>query len=50
MQLAAFVKDATPPEIYQVVALAAATIRWASHETGRSEEEIVDELAKNYGS
>jgi hypothetical protein len=32
---------------YQSLALLAATIRWASHETGRNEFEILDELAKN---
>jgi hypothetical protein len=30
------------------LALLAATIRWAAHETGRGEEELLDELAKNY--
>ena len=35
---------------YQSLALLAATIRWAAHETGRGEEELLDELAKNYAS
>jgi hypothetical protein len=47
-ELAAFSNGARPAQIYQVVAIAAATIRWASHETGRSEYEILDELEKNY--
>ena len=48
VDLAAFVRDATPLQVYQLVAIAAATIRWAAHETGRSEREILDELAENY--
>jgi len=35
-------------QVYQLVAIAAGTIRFASFETGRSELEILDELAKNY--
>ena len=38
----------TPLFQYTAVALVAATIRWASHETGRSEDEILNELASNY--
>jgi hypothetical protein len=38
----------TPISQYTAVALVAATIRWASHETGRSENEILSELAANY--
>jgi hypothetical protein len=38
----------TPMSQYAAVALIAATIRWASHETGRSETEILNELAANY--
>ncbi len=34
--------------MYQSLALLAATIRWAAHETGRDEQEILDELGKNY--
>jgi hypothetical protein len=34
--------------LYIALTLAAATIRWASHETGRSETEILDEIAANY--
>jgi endo-1,4-beta-D-glucanase Y len=45
-----FVNSASSSDVYHLVALAAATIRWASHETGRSEAEIVAELAENYGS
>jgi hypothetical protein len=48
LDLATFVKDATPMQVYQLVAIAAGTIRFASFETGRSELEILDELAKNY--
>ena len=33
---------------YISVALIAATIRWASHETGQPEETILSELASNY--
>jgi len=38
----------TPMSQYTAIALIAATIRWASHETGRSEDEILSELAANY--
>ncbi len=40
----------TPTAItqYQSVALLAATVRWLSHETGREEESILDDLANNY--
>jgi hypothetical protein len=34
--------------MYQSLAILAATIRWAAHETSRTEEEILDELGKNY--
>lgn len=37
------------PVIYQAIALCAATIRWASRETGRPEETILQELVRNYG-
>ena len=33
---------------YQSLALLAATIRWASAETGRDELAVLEELAKNY--
>jgi hypothetical protein len=33
---------------YQLLALLAATIRWMSHETGREESIILEELAHNY--
>jgi hypothetical protein len=43
------VKNVSPQmALYQAVALCAATIKWASHETGRSEETILQELASNY--
>ena len=48
LDLATFVKDATPMQVYQLVAIAAGTIRFASFETGRSELRDTDELAKNY--
>ena len=38
----------TPMSQYTAIALVAATVRWASHETGRSEDEILNELATNY--
>jgi len=41
-------QEPTPTAIYQSVALLAATIRWAAHETGRDEQEILDELGRNY--
>ena len=43
-----FAQDADPMTVYQLVALNAATIRWASTELGRSESEILDELAANF--
>jgi hypothetical protein len=46
--LAAFTNGASAAQVYQVVAIAAATIRWASHDTGRPDSQIVDELAKNF--
>ena len=33
---------------YQSLAMLTTIIRWAAHETGRTEEELVDELGKNY--
>ncbi len=33
-----------PNVAYEGVALAAAVIRWAAHETGRSEEDILDNI------
>jgi hypothetical protein len=48
-ELLTFVKDASSSDVYHLVAIAGVTIRWASHETGRSEADIVNELAKNYG-
>jgi len=43
-----FVSGADAMTVYQLVALSAATIRWASHETGRTEHEILDELEQNF--
>jgi hypothetical protein len=43
-----FVEEASGLVVYQLLALAATTIRWASLKTGRSETEILDELAENY--
>ncbi len=40
--------EAMPGSLYQAVTLAVATIRWASRETGRDEDWILEELAKNY--
>ena len=40
--------QAMPGSLYQAVAVAAATIRWASHETDRTEAEILAELARNF--
>jgi hypothetical protein len=39
---------AGPPDftIYTMLAFTAATIRWASHETGRDEVEILEELGR----
>jgi hypothetical protein len=49
-EMLTFVNSASSSDVYHLVALAAATIRWASHETGRSEAEIVAELAENYAA
>jgi hypothetical protein len=40
-----------PPQYttYLMIAFASATIRWAAHETRRSELEILDELATGFG-
>jgi hypothetical protein len=38
-----------PYATYIVIAFAAVTIRWAAHEFGRTELEIVDELARSFG-
>ncbi len=40
-----------PPQYttYLMIAFASATIRWAAHETGRGELEILDELANGFG-
>jgi hypothetical protein len=40
--------QASTAGLYTAVAATAATIRWASHETGRSESELLDEVAKNF--
>jgi hypothetical protein len=34
---------------YLMIAFASVTIRWAAHETGRGEIEILDELATGFG-
>jgi hypothetical protein len=39
---------AMPNGLYLAVAMAAATIRWSSAETGRTEAEILAELKKNF--
>jgi hypothetical protein len=46
--VAALTSSPDPMVQYTSIALTAATIRWTSHETGRSEEEILDELAASY--
>jgi hypothetical protein len=40
-----------PPKstTYLMIAFASATIRWAAHETGRSETDILNELASGFG-
>jgi hypothetical protein len=40
-----------PPKYttYLLIAFASATIRWAAHETGRNEVEVLDELANGFG-
>lgn len=40
--------QASPGGMYIAVAATASAIRWASHETGRSESEILDSLAENF--
>ena len=47
-ELTTFTAEANQAQVYQLVAIAAAVVRLASLETGRSETEIMDELAKNY--
>jgi hypothetical protein len=42
------IQESSPATMYQSLAILAATIRWAAHETSRTEEEILDELGKNY--
>jgi len=46
----AYTADIDPQGAYQLLALAAATVRWAGHATGRSETEILTELGRNYGA
>lgn len=41
-------QEPTQIAMYQSLALLTATIRWASHETGRDEQELLDELGRNY--
>ena len=48
LALRAFVMNVNSSHAYALVAIAAATISWASQETGRSETEIVESIAENY--
>ncbi|MGO9874617.1 MAG: hypothetical protein ACLPVY_12550, partial [Acidimicrobiia bacterium] len=50
VDVGSFVQEADPMSVYQLVALNAAMIRWASAALGRSESEILDELAANFES
>ena len=42
--------EESPPRLthYLMLAFSAVTIRWAAHETGRDEKEMLDELAKSF--
>jgi hypothetical protein len=42
------IQEPTALAMYQSLAMLAATIRWAAHETGRDEQEVLNELGKNY--
>jgi len=46
--LSQLMQEPTAMTQYQSLAMLAAIIRWAAHETARTEEELVDELSKNY--
>jgi len=46
--LSQLITEPTSMAMYQSLALLAATIRWAARETGRDEQDILDELSKNY--
>ena len=39
---------ASPNGLYLALAIAASTIVWASHETGRNRYEILDSIAENF--
>jgi hypothetical protein len=41
-------QEPTEKAMYQALALLASTIRWAAHEMGRDEQQIIDELGKNF--
>jgi hypothetical protein len=43
-------QEPTARVMYQSLAMIAATIRWAAHETGRDEQEVLDELGKKFSA